>query len=75
MGDLLIRHFAKALPESKRRPPLFFRGLESPGEILYRPFQELADIRQVETLLAQLPRLVWSSSPLGCCHQGPHRKG
>jgi Family of unknown function (DUF6178) len=39
----------------QRRPPLFFRGLETPGEILYRRFQNLTEIRQVETVLAQIP--------------------
>jgi len=41
----------------QRRSPLFFRGLETPGEILYRRFQNLAEIRQVETALTQIP--VW----------------
>jgi len=39
----------------QRRLPLFFRGLETPGEILYRRFQNLTEIRQVETVLAQIP--------------------
>jgi hypothetical protein len=39
----------------QRRLPLFFRGLETPGEILYRRFQVLADVKQVEALLSQLP--------------------
>ncbi|MBI3802067.1 MAG: hypothetical protein HY268_34495 [Deltaproteobacteria bacterium] len=39
----------------QRRLPLFFRGLETPGEILSQPFQSLAEIRRVETLLAQIP--------------------
>ncbi len=41
----------------QRRSPLFFRGLETPGEILYRRFQNLAEIRQVETALTHIP--VW----------------
>ncbi len=49
--------FRESVAGAKRRPPLFFRGLETAGEILYRPFQELADIHTVETVLAQLP--VW----------------
>lgn len=43
----------------QRRPPIFFRGLETPGEILYRRFHTLADIRQVETVLTQVP--LWFS--------------
>jgi len=39
----------------QRRPPLFFRGLATPGEVLHRRFQTLAEIRQVETVLAQIP--------------------
>ncbi|HJY80803.1 MAG TPA: DUF6178 family protein [Candidatus Binatia bacterium] len=39
----------------QRRSPLFFRGLEMPGEILYRRFQNLTEIRRVETVLAQIP--------------------
>ena len=39
-----------------QRPlPLFFRGLETPGEILYRRFRDLVDVRQVEAVLAQVP--------------------
>ncbi len=41
----------------QRRPPLFFRGLATPGEILYRRFQNLTEIRRVETVLTQIP--VW----------------
>jgi len=49
--------FREIVAGSKRRSPLFFRGLETRGEILYRPFQELADIHTVETVLTQIP--VW----------------
>ncbi|NOT55489.1 MAG: hypothetical protein HOP18_12865 [Deltaproteobacteria bacterium] len=55
--------FREGVAGAKRRPPLFFRGLETPGEILYRPFQQLADIHTVETMLAQLP--IW----FGVVHQ------
>jgi hypothetical protein len=49
--------FRETVAGAKRRSPLFFRGLETRGEILYRPFQELADIHKVEAVLAQIP--VW----------------
>ncbi|MGH7961076.1 MAG: DUF6178 family protein [Candidatus Binatia bacterium] len=39
----------------QRQPPLFFRGLETPGEILYRRFQDYAEVQQVDTLLTQIP--------------------
>jgi hypothetical protein len=39
----------------QRKPPLFFRGLETPGEILYRRFQNVVDIEQVEAVLVQIP--------------------
>jgi len=39
----------------QRRLPLFFRGLETPGEILYRRFHDFAEIKRVETVLAQVP--------------------
>ncbi len=55
--------FREGVAGAKRRPPLFFRGLETPGEILYRPFEQLADIHTVETMLAQLP--IW----FGVVHQ------
>lgn len=38
-----------------RQPPLFFRGLETPGEILYRRFQNFAEVQQVETILNHIP--------------------
>ena len=39
-----------------RRPmPVFFQGLETPGEVLYRRFRNLADVRWVETVLVHIP--------------------
>ena len=39
-----------------RRPrPVFFEGLDTPGEVLYRRFRTLADVRRVETVLAHIP--------------------
>ena len=39
----------------KRREPLFFVGLETPGEVVSRRFGHLSEVRQVESLLAQIP--------------------
>jgi uncharacterized protein DUF6178 len=47
--------FKEACAGVQHRPPLFFRGLEVSGEILYRRFQSLAEIQQVKTLLTQIP--------------------
>ncbi len=38
-----------------RHPPMFFRGLETPGEIFFRRFQDLAEIERVETLFIHIP--------------------
>ena len=39
-----------------RRPePLFFAGLETPGEIVSRRFEHLSEVRRVESLLAHIP--------------------
>ena len=39
----------------KRREPLFFVGLETPGEIVSRRFGQLSEIQQVESLLDRIP--------------------
>jgi Family of unknown function (DUF6178) len=49
--------FREASAGVQRRLPLFFRGLESSGEILFRQFRTMADVEQVEALLEQIP--VW----------------
>jgi hypothetical protein len=49
--------FREASAGVQRRLPLFFRGLESSGEILFRPFRTMTDVEQVEALLGQI--LVW----------------
>lgn len=49
--------FRETCAGAQRRLPLFFRGLETPGEILYRRFHDLADIKRVEAILRQIP--VW----------------
>jgi Family of unknown function (DUF6178) len=42
---------------ARRQRPLFFRGLETPGEILSRRFRDLAEVKKVEAVLSQIP--VW----------------
>jgi len=39
----------------RRREPLFFVGLETPGEIVSRRFEHLSEVRQVESMLARIP--------------------
>ena len=39
----------------RRKEPLFFVGLKTPGEIVSRRFEQLSEIRQVESLLARIP--------------------
>jgi hypothetical protein len=41
----------------RRRLPLFFRGLETPGEILYQRFRDLAEVNHVDAVLSWIP--VW----------------
>ncbi len=43
----------------RRKEPLFFVGLETPGEIVFRRFARLSELRQVEALLVQLPTWFW----------------
>jgi hypothetical protein len=38
-----------------RHPPMFFRGLDTAGEIFLRRFQNLAEIERVETVLNHTP--------------------
>jgi Family of unknown function (DUF6178) len=54
---LIDSPFREASAGVQRRQPLFFRGLENPGEILFRQFRTLADVKRVESLLGQIP--VW----------------
>ena len=39
----------------RRKEPLFFVGLKMPGEIVSRRFEQLSEVRQVESLLARIP--------------------
>jgi hypothetical protein len=47
--------FREAIAGVQRRLPLFFRGLESAGEILFRPFRTVRDVDKIEALLGQIP--------------------
>lgn len=49
--------FREVCAHARRRPPVFFRGLDTPGEIFTRRFRNLAEVRQVETVLQHA--LVW----------------
>lgn len=58
-----------------RHPPLFFQGLDIPGEILYRRFRDVADIKRVETVLRQIPLWFavlqrWALLPEGRASEG-----
>lgn len=67
--------FREGVAGAKRQPPLFFRGLETAGEILYRPFQEFADIHKVETVLARLPVWFGVMHHLAALSPGPAPEG
>lgn len=54
---LLDSPFRETCANVRRHPPVFFRGLETPGEIFFRRFRTLAEVRRVETILQQAP--VW----------------
>ena len=41
----------------RRRMPVFFMGLETPGEIVSRQFSRLSEVKQVQALLAEIP--IW----------------
>lgn len=47
--------FRETIAGMQRRFPLLFRGLESAGEILFRPLRTVADMEKVEALLEQVP--------------------
>ena len=67
--------FREGVAGAKRRPPLFFRGLEAAGEILYRPFRELADIHKIEAALTRLPVWFGVMRRLVLLPQGPAPEG
>jgi hypothetical protein len=55
--ELLDSPFRETYAGVLRRPPVFFRGLETSGEIFFRRFRALAEVERVEALLDQIP--VW----------------
>lgn len=61
---LLDSPFRETCANVRRYPPVFFRGLETPGEIFFRRFRTIADVRRVETVLQQTP--VWFDVLLRC---------
>lgn len=63
--------FREAIAGVQRRVPLFFRGLESPGEILFRQFRSLTDVEKVETLLEQIPTWFVTLRGLAVLPEGP----
>ena len=59
----------------RRRTPVFFMGLETPGEIVSRRFSRLSEIKQVQALLAQIPMWLvvlqrWELLPEGKAPEG-----
>ena len=52
--------FREAYAGVRRPMPAFFQGLETPGEVLYRRFRDLADVRRLETVLSHIPH--WFSA-------------
>lgn len=73
--DYLDSPFRETCVGVQRRPPRFFLGLTTPGEILYRGFQTLDEVRQVEEVLTQV--LVWVTvlQRWGLLHEGRPPKG
>jgi hypothetical protein len=49
--------FREVCANARRHPPVFFRGLETPGEIFFRRFRNSTDVRTVEAVLSFVP--VW----------------
>lgn len=49
--------FREVCANARRHPPVFFRGLETPGEIFFRRFRNLAEVRKVEAVLTCVP--IW----------------
>ena len=63
--------FQETFTGAQRRTPTFFQGLEKPGEVLYRRFQKLADIDQVEAILAHIPHWFMIMRRWGLLPEGP----
>lgn len=54
---MLDAPFREACAGVRRQPPMFFRGLDTPGEIFFRRFRDFAEVQRMEQLLEQIP--VW----------------
>ncbi len=55
--NMLDAPFREACAGVRRQPPMFFRGLDTPGEIFFRRFRDFAEVERMEQLLEQIP--VW----------------
>jgi hypothetical protein len=53
--DLLDSPFREVCAHARRHPPVFFLGLETPGEIFFRRFRSIAEVKKVETILTFAP--------------------
>jgi len=67
---LIDSPFREASAGVQRRLPLFFRGLESPGEILFRQFRTVTDVERVEILLERIPLWFATFRRLGLLPEG-----
>lgn len=56
--------YREACAGLRAHTPLYFVGLEMPGEILSRRFAQLAELHRIESLLVELP--VWFRVLRGC---------
>jgi len=52
---LLDSPFREVCANARRQPPVFFRGLEDPGEIFARRFRNMTEVKQVESVLDCVP--------------------
>jgi hypothetical protein len=55
--DWLDSPFREVCANARRHPPVFFRGLETPGEIFFRRFRNITEVRKVEAVLSVVP--IW----------------
>ena len=59
----------------RRRMPVFFQGLETPGEVLYRRFRNFDDVQRVETVLSHMPHWFAVMRRWGLSAEGPALEG
>lgn len=67
--------FRETYTGARRRRPVFFQGLETPGEILCRRFRNLADIQRVAILLTHIPHWFGVMRRWGLLTEGPAPEG